>query len=216
MSGAEALAVAGIVSNILQLTEFAAKVTDRTLEFAGKAAHLPGSFSDLRVVLAVVRLNLKKLQSRIDSTKPDKETLDIIKGLVKLIERDATIVQLHLKKYLPEPDEKQSWPRVTLKAIRSVFGEDKIKRSTDSIMQNCELLGQTVGKRCVRRTGATADRRRREGTEKLVESRRLGDGQRRGESRSSGSSGSRSSCCGERTLRQGTSTGQGAAEAESS
>lgn len=142
MSGAEVLAVVGIVSNILQLTDFCAKVTDRTLEFCGRTANLPGSFSDLRVVLAVVRLNLGKLQTRIKSTNTDQETLQTLKDLVRLIERDAKIVHHYLEKKLPAPGA--SWAKVTLKAASSVFGETKIKTSIDSILKNVELLGQSV------------------------------------------------------------------------
>lgn len=142
MSGAEVLAVIGIVSNILQLTEFCAKVTDRTLEFCGRTATLPGSFSDLRVVLAVVQLNLGKLKTRIKTTNPDVQTTRTLKDLSRLIERDAGIVHHYLEKKLPAPGA--SWAKVTLKAISSVFGESKIKTSIDSILKNVELLGQSV------------------------------------------------------------------------
>lgn len=142
MSGAEVLAVIGIVSNILQLTDFCAKVTDRTLEFCGRTANLPGSFSDLRVVLAVVRLNLGRLQSRIRADNTDQETLRTLKDLARLIERDSKIVHHYLEKKLPAPGA--SWAKVTLKAASSVFGETKIKNSIDSILKNVELLGQSV------------------------------------------------------------------------
>ena len=71
MSGAEALAVIGIIANSIALAEFTGKILQRVKEYGEKANELPQSFQDVSVILPLVGKTLERCREKADSGSLD-------------------------------------------------------------------------------------------------------------------------------------------------
>jgi hypothetical protein len=60
MSGAEALAVIGIIANIVALVNFGIEVFDRANDFGGDVNEVPRAFRDVQSVLPLLANTLRK------------------------------------------------------------------------------------------------------------------------------------------------------------
>jgi hypothetical protein len=58
---AEALAVVGIVSSIIQVVEFSAKVADRLNDFASSVGEIPKAFRHIQTELPLIIDSLRRI-----------------------------------------------------------------------------------------------------------------------------------------------------------
>jgi hypothetical protein len=132
---AEALAVVGIVANIVQLVDFTSKVLHRLDEFQSNLGEIPESFRHIKAELPVLRDTLQQTKDAIDAGSVRDDTkralLPAIKGCTEQIKLLDTI----LIKTLPIPSDSKL--KRGTKAIWSLHQDAKI----ESIMKT--LRGYT-------------------------------------------------------------------------
>ena len=91
---AEALAVVGLVSAIVQFVEFGTKVVSRLHEFLSSVNDMPKTFQDINNRLPIVIDSLKRTQPQADAHEISDETAEALKPAmdgcvtkVKLLEK---------------------------------------------------------------------------------------------------------------------------------
>jgi hypothetical protein len=87
MSGAEALFVIGVISNIIALVEFSNKVIKRINGFSQDVKSVPEFFRGLQIELPLLSNTLKRTSKRIDSGEMDEDTCKAIKPIVVACEK---------------------------------------------------------------------------------------------------------------------------------
>lgn len=123
---AEALAVVGIVANIVQLVDFSSKVLSRLNEFQSSVDEVPSSFRNVKVELPLLLDTLKHINKDISAGLIADE---IQKSLLPVIEACQTQIEsldVVLVKTLPAPGDSRT--QRTRKAISSLSQEAKIEK----------------------------------------------------------------------------------------
>lgn len=92
MSGAEALSVIAIISNIFQLIEFSTDVYKRAESFSYDVHEIPQAFRSTSEVLPLVKTALQQIGKRIIIGEIDKETSQALRKVLEGCE--ATVVKL--------------------------------------------------------------------------------------------------------------------------
>jgi hypothetical protein len=64
---AEALAIVGVVANIVQLIDFSTKVVHRLDEFTSHAGDVPKCFRHVKTELPLLNITLQQMQTAIDT-----------------------------------------------------------------------------------------------------------------------------------------------------
>jgi hypothetical protein len=115
---AEALAVVGIVANIIQLVDFGSRVLKRLEEYQSKLGEIPEAFRHIKAELPVLLDALRQTKAAIDAGSIQDETkkalLPAVEGCgVQIKSLDDVIV-----KALPASGD--SWARRGRKALGSL------------------------------------------------------------------------------------------------
>ena len=88
---AEALEVMSIVSAIVQLADFGAKIIERLDEFVSNVHEVPQTFLDLKVQLPLLRDTLTKMKAKAEARLIDADTqravLNVVKGCQLQVQR---------------------------------------------------------------------------------------------------------------------------------
>jgi len=123
---AEALAIVGIVSSIIQIVSFGGDVLQRLNEFSTTAKKIPQVFQDIKTTLPLLFETLKRAEENAKADNVSEETrkalFDVIKGCQSQIEDLKKIVD----KYLPK--EGDSVLRRADKALHSLSQDGKIEQ----------------------------------------------------------------------------------------
>ncbi|KFZ01827.1 hypothetical protein V501_09775 [Pseudogymnoascus sp. VKM F-4519 (FW-2642)] len=123
---AEALAIVGVVSSIVQLLDFGTTVLHRLKEYQFSLGEVPKSFRQISKELPLLLHTLEQIQKAIDAgsvgTKTKKALLPVIKGSQEQLE----LLQSILDKTLPKADD-SSLERGK-KAISSLGQDGKVDR----------------------------------------------------------------------------------------
>ncbi|TVY38157.1 Kinesin light chain [Lachnellula subtilissima] len=104
MSGAEVLAVVGIIANITALVDFGLEVYDRATAFGDGASNIPKAFRSTAEVLPLVKTTLQQTEKRIREGDQDIESCQ---GLTKVLESCLeTLAELNniFQNVLPKQD----------------------------------------------------------------------------------------------------------------
>jgi len=125
---AEALAVVGIVANIIQLVDFGSRVLKRLEEYQSKLGEIPEAFRHIKAELPVLLDALRQTKAAIDAGSMQDETkralLPAVEGCrVQIKSLDDVII-----KALPASGE--SWARKGRKALRSLRYDAKVEKIT--------------------------------------------------------------------------------------
>ena len=125
---AEALAVVGIIANIIQLVDFGSRVLKRLEEYQSKLGKIPEAFRHIKVELPIVLDALRQTKVAIDTGSMQDETKKAL--LVAIEECRVQIVSLDdiIVKALPETGD--SWPTRGRKALRSLRYDAKVEKIT--------------------------------------------------------------------------------------
>ena len=134
MSGAEALLVVGVVSNVVQFVDFGAKLYARIKEYSTAATGAPKKIKDLAEYISLVSTTLTGL-SESGRAVIEHEQTTIQKCLLHAQELDALLDQLKLKSPagaagmdgLSWLDRRKSNVEKFWKAFKSIHGESKIE-----------------------------------------------------------------------------------------
>jgi hypothetical protein len=138
MSGAEALAVVGIIANVIALVQLAEDIIERVNDFSSSAHDAPKVFRDLGIILPLVANTLSKTKARVDRGEVDEETCKAILPVVNGCFTKLTELKDILAKVAPNAGASKM--RIVLKAISSTFVEKKVQRISAAIRDYIQAL----------------------------------------------------------------------------
>lgn len=130
---AEALAVVGVVANIIQLVDFSSKILHRLQEFHSNTGEVPKSFRHIRAELAVLGDTLGQTKEAIDAGFVEDRTEQALLPAIAGCWEQITQLDAVLAKTLPEIND--SWRKRSKKAIVSLQQETKVE-SIAKILRN--------------------------------------------------------------------------------
>ena len=130
---AEALAIVGFVSSIIQFTDFSTKVIERLDEFQSSVHKVPQLLRDLKTLLSLLRDTLGRMKAEpersLTSTDTQMAMLEVIEDCRLEVQRLDDI----LVKTLPKPGE-SGWKR-KIKEISSVGQDREVQKIVDQIQR---------------------------------------------------------------------------------
>ena len=126
---AEALAVIGLVSAIVQFVEFSSKIIERLNEFQSSIDKVPQTFRDLKIQLPLLRETLKKTKTHAEAGFIDTDIQTAILNVVKGCQEQVELLDNILAKTLPVTGDSRI--RRGVKAFSSV-GQEKDVDSLES------------------------------------------------------------------------------------
>jgi hypothetical protein len=139
---AEALAIIGLVSTIVQLIDFGSKIVKRLDEFQSSIDDVPKSFRDIKTVLPLLLDILKRTK---DQAEADNVTGQALMQVVEGCYSQVKLLDDTLLKTLPKFGD-SSWDR-RKKAFSSVGQERKVQQITSTLRDYVWILTchQTTG-----------------------------------------------------------------------
>jgi hypothetical protein len=123
---AEALAVVGIVANIVQLVDFSSKVLSRLNEFQSSVDEVPSSFRNVKVELPLLLDTLKHINKDISAGLIADEIQKSFLPVIEACQTQIESLDVVLVKTLPAPGDSRT--QRTRKAISSLSQEAKIEK----------------------------------------------------------------------------------------
>ena len=138
---AEALAVIGIVSAIVQLVEFGTKVVNRLHSLKEEVANSPRVFQNVRTRLPLMLDLVKKIRLQIDGGQFDRASQDVMLPVIQSCLTQVKLLDELFVKALPKLND-SSWTRGK-RALISVIRESEVERIDQVVKANCDLLVQS-------------------------------------------------------------------------
>jgi hypothetical protein len=135
---AEALAIVGLVSAIVQFVDFGTKVVERLNEFGSAIQELPKTFQAIKVQLPLLIDALNRTQRQADAGCVSSATAVALKPLIDACLNEIKVLQTILDKTLP-PQKSSSWQRRLL-ALRSLAHDKDVNRSITKLESHIRLL----------------------------------------------------------------------------
>jgi hypothetical protein len=130
---AEALAVIGLVSAIVQFVEFSSKVIERLNEFQSGIDEVPQTFRDLKIQLPLLRETLKKTKTHAEAGFVDTDIQTAVLNVVKGCQEQVELLDSILVKTLPVTGDSRI--RRGAKAFSSVGQEKDVQKIVARIQQ---------------------------------------------------------------------------------
>ena len=137
---AEALAVVGLVSAIVQFIDFSTKVVNRLDEFQAEVADGPKVYQDVSNRLPLMLDFVNKIQVRVAAGQIDQPSQITMLPIIQSCISQVSLLGNLLSKALPEAND-SSWARGK-KAFRSVIRESDLEKIDHNLRTNFELLVQ--------------------------------------------------------------------------
>jgi N-terminal domain on NACHT_NTPase and P-loop NTPases len=135
---AEAIAAVGLVSSIVQLVDFSAKVVTRLNSFASSISELPTTYRTVKLELPLVVDSLRRIREHAESGTLPQESVDAVEGIVEECSRQVQLLQDILNKALPAADD-SSWRR-RKKALLSLSKDKELEQISKSLGKYVTIL----------------------------------------------------------------------------
>jgi tetratricopeptide (TPR) repeat protein len=135
---AEALAVVGIVSSIIQVVEFSAKVAERLNDFASSVGEVPRAFRHIQTELPLIIDSLRRIQKQSESGSVETSTVNAVWPVLKDCQREITRLQHILDKTVPSVGD-SSWDR-RKKAFQSLGKDKEVEEIANSLSRYVRVL----------------------------------------------------------------------------
>jgi len=135
---AEALAVVGIVANIVQLVDFGSNVLKRLEEYQSKLGDIPESFRHIKAELPVLLDALRQTQSVIDAGSMQNESKNALLPAIEGCKVQIQLLDEAILKALPALSD--SWIKRGGKALKSFRYDAKVERITAVIRGYIQTL----------------------------------------------------------------------------
>lgn len=135
---AEALAVVGIVSSIIQVVEFSTKVVERLNDFASSVGEVPRAFRHIQTELPLIIDSLRRVQAQAKSGSVEPATTAAVWPVLKDCQREVTRLQNILDKTVPSVGD-SSWDR-RKKAFQSLGKDKAVQEIADSLSRYVRVL----------------------------------------------------------------------------
>lgn len=135
---AEAAAVLGLVSSIVQLVDFSNKVIHRLHEFTSATADIPESFQSIKIQLPLFVTTLQRIQVQADAGRISDVSAQalgpIVEGSLAQVQTLTTI----LNKVVPTKTASNFQKR--LQALKSLAYDEKVQKSIQHLQSNICVL----------------------------------------------------------------------------
>lgn len=135
---AEALAVVGVVANIVQLVGFSSKILHRLEEFHSSAGEVPKSFCHIKTELPALQDTLRQTKEAIDAGFVGDETKRALLSTIQGCWEQTTQLDALLAKTLPQPSD--SLGTKNKKAVISLHQDAKVESITKILRSYIETL----------------------------------------------------------------------------
>ena len=134
---AEALAIIGLVSSIVQFVQFGSQVVERLNEFSSDIHEVPQTFQAIKVQLPLLVDTLNRTQRQAKAGYVSDETAVALKPLVDACSTEIKVIEAILKNL---PSRRSSnWERRLL-ALKSLAHDKEMDRSTAKLESYIRLL----------------------------------------------------------------------------
>jgi hypothetical protein len=138
MSGAEGLAVIGIIVNIIAIVDFSIKIYDRARGFNVDLKEVPEEFREVRSLLPLISNDLHRTLSRAKSSKIDEDKCKALRPVLENCQIKIGELRKIFEHVFPA-EGASKWTRVR-KAILSVGKDKKAKSIVMKIWQDVAAL----------------------------------------------------------------------------
>lgn len=135
---AEALAVIGLVGNIIAFVDFAQKVTSRLNEFSNNLKDCPKSLKQIQTQLPLIIDGIRMIKGRADSGKLDDDAKAALEPVIWECQQQTQRLGEILDDVLPESNS-SSWER-RKKAIRSLATDRKVEDISEALNRYLHTL----------------------------------------------------------------------------
>ncbi|KAF2476755.1 TPR-like protein [Lindgomyces ingoldianus] len=135
---AEALAVVGIIANIIQLVDFGTRVLDRLNQYQSTVVEIPEAFRHIKSELPVVLDALRQTKAAIDAGLLQDESKRALLPAVEGCSEQIKALDEVIKKTLPGSSD--SWARRGRKALWSLRYDAKMEKITAVIRGYVQTL----------------------------------------------------------------------------
>ena len=123
---ADALAIIGLVSAIVQFVDFGSKIVGRLNEYREAGNNVPKTFQNISVDLPLVINNLKRAKNQADAGEISDETANVLKPVVEACLAQTKQLEELLEKALPAEGD-STWRR-SKKAFASLANGTAVQK----------------------------------------------------------------------------------------
>src|SRR5437016_12028344 len=135
---AEAFAIVGLVSSIVQFVDFSSKIVHRLNEFQSSLDEVPKSFRDTKIELPLLVDTLERTKQQAEDGCFSKNTQEAICGVLKGCQLQVERLNDVFEETLPTKGD-SSWRRKT-KALLSISQEKKVHQITTTFRNYIQTL----------------------------------------------------------------------------
>jgi hypothetical protein len=135
---AEAVAVVGVVSNIVQLVDFGFRVLRRLDDFQSSLGETPKVFRHIKTELPILLDTLKQTKVAVEKGTIRDETKQALVPVVDGCRTQIELLDDIIEKILPQPGD--SWRRKGSKAVTSLWQDSKVKNITTTFRNYIQTL----------------------------------------------------------------------------
>jgi N-terminal domain on NACHT_NTPase and P-loop NTPases len=135
---AEALAIVGLVSSIVQFVDFSSKIVHRLNEFHASLDEVPESFRDIKIELPLLVDTLERTKKQTEDGCFSKNTQEAICSVIKGCQLQIERLNDVLEETLPTKGD-SSWRRGK-KAFSSIVQEKKVQQITTTFRNYVQTL----------------------------------------------------------------------------
>jgi hypothetical protein len=135
---ADALAIIGLVSSIVQFVDFGSKIVHRLDEFHSSLDEVPKSFRDIKIELPLLIDTLERTRQQAEDGRFSKNTQEAIRSVVKGCQSQVERLNALLEETLPAKGD-SSWKRGK-KALSSIGQEKRVQQITTTFRNYVQTL----------------------------------------------------------------------------
>ena len=121
MSGVEAIAVIGAITNIIQLVEYTNKVINRIKEYSQGDRVLPKIFRDIHTTLPLIGITLSEIEAHVSKGQIAEKKCEVLSPVLKECESKLKEMAAIFKKVMREQGESK-----LQKAVSSLRHDKKV------------------------------------------------------------------------------------------
>ena len=140
MSGAEFIAVVGVISNVVSVINFCSRVVDETIAARRRTRDVPKAYESLKAVLPLVQLTLTRTQNRIEAGEVDKATVQPLQPLIKQCGEKVNDLANVFRRM--QHEQNSSRFRMLFKSAKNLTQDTKVNTLAESILRDHLLICQ--------------------------------------------------------------------------
>ena len=131
MSGAEALVVISVITNIITLTEFSCDVISRIKKYGENAQEVPEAFRGIQAVLPLISSTLIRTRNQVECGMLDDDTCEVLRPVLEECQNKMEQLKAIFKDVMAE--EGASKLKRGLMAIKSIRKEKEVKEIVQAL-----------------------------------------------------------------------------------